>query len=398
MKKHISLIGGLLISTILIGCSETKVLDENTKDNISEKYIITERNIENTDKEHLFIPLFYDVDTVYGTMSPNKEADFDKFAIPYYIDIEGNIKKVEDDKFTDIELDFIKENNGFRKQQGIYMIDSNKLNDRKYYYMDVVDKIRFELKDFEFNENKIVNNFTKVAKYRDKISDNYYIIQYLSIDEDEIIEVRDFIIIDLNNEKYYINNNEKKVTNFYYDDSLDSIIAIDEVGKMYKLKFDENNITFEDYKTIKTDKVNLYDREPFLISKLSNNKLLIKVKNTESKEYMDYFNAIYDIDTEDVIYFDKEKTISAQLKNTNFYFISYKDEEYLGEITEDGNINLIYKLNSNDGYRFSSPLTNKEGNKVFLTGIKASEEFDKNSNKNIVIEDIKYSILEIQER
>lgn len=398
MKKHISLIGGLLISTILIGCSETKVLDENTKDNISEKYIITERNIENTDKEHLFIPLFYDVDTVYGTMSPNKEADFDKFAIPYYIDIEGNIKKVEDDKFTDIELDFIKENNGFRKQQGIYMIDSNKLNDRKYYYMDVVDKIRFELKDFEFNENKIVNNFTKVAKYRDKISDNYYIIQYLSIDEDEIIEARDFIIIDLNNEKYYINNNEKKVKNFYYDDSLDSIIAIDEVGKMYKLKFDENNITFEDYKTIKTDKVNLYDREPFLISKLSNNKLLIKVKNTESKEYMDYFNAIYDIDTEDVIYFDKEKTISAQLKNTNFYFISYKDEEYLGEITEDGNINLIYKLNSNDGYRFSSPLTNKEGNKVFLTGIKASEEFDKNSNKNIVIEDIKYSILEIQER
>lgn len=395
MKKHISLIGGLLISTILIGCSETKVLDENTKDNISEKYIITERNIENTDKEHLFIPLFYDVDTVYGTMSPYKEADFDKFAIPYYIDIEGNIKKVEDDKFTDIELDFIKENNGFRKQQGIYTIDSNKLNDRKYYYMDVVDKIRFELKDFEFNENKIVNNFTKVAKYRDKISDNYYIIQYLSIDEDEIIEARDFIIIDLNNEKYYINNNEKKVTNFYYDDSLDSIIAIDEVGKMYKLKFDENNITFEDYKTIKTDKVNLYDS---LISKLSNNKLLIKVKNTESKEYMDYFNAIYDIDTEDVIYFDKEKTISAQLKNTNFYFISYKDEEYLGEVTEDGNINLIYKLNSNDGYRFSSPITNKEGNKVFLTGIKASEEFDKNSNKNIVIEDIKYSILEIQER
>ena len=67
MKKHISLIGGLLISTILIGCSETKILDENTKDNISEKYTITERNIENTDKDKVFIPSFFDGDILYGT-------------------------------------------------------------------------------------------------------------------------------------------------------------------------------------------------------------------------------------------------------------------------------------------------------------------------------------------
>lgn len=393
MKKHISLIGGLLISTILIGCSETKVLDENTKDNISEKYIITERNIENTDKYKVFIPSFFDGDILYGT----KMRDGSGYTMFYYLDSTGAIKNMEEGMLTNEEVDFIKANGGYQ-DSGIFAEDAINSGETKNYYINLVNKTIFELKDFGESKNKIENNLIEFARSSGEISDNYYIIQYLSIDEDEIIEVRDFIIIDLNNEKYYINNNEKKVKNFYYDDSLDSIIAIDEVGKMYKLKFDENNITFEDYKTIKTDKVNLYDREPFLISKLSNNKLLIKVKNTESKEYMDYFNAIYDIDTEDVIYFDKEKTISAQLKNTNFYFISYKDEEYLGEVTEDGNINLIYKLNSNDGYRFSSPLTNKEGNKVFLTGIKASEEFDKNSNKNIVIEDIKYSILEIQER
>lgn len=397
MKKHISLIGGLLISTILIGCSETKVLDESTKDNISEKYTITERNIENTDKEHLFTPLFYDVDTVYGTMSPNKEADSDKFAIPYYIDIEGNIKKVENDKFTDNEIDFIKGNNGFRKQ-GIYMIDSNKLNDRKYYYMDVIDKTKFELKDFEINQNKIENKLKSIAIGGSKINDNYYIYQYISMDDGNISDTRDFIIIDLKNEKYYVNNNEKKIKKFYYDDNLNSIIAIDEIGKMYKLKFDENSIIFEEYKTIDIEKVNSYNRETFLVSKLSNNKLLIRVQSTESKEYMDYFNAVYDIETKEVIYFDKEKTILDSLENTKFYCIYYKDEKYLGEVSEDGNINLIYKLDNDDGYKYFYSEANEEGNKVFLTRIKISEESIKNPEKPLIKEDIKYSILEIQER
>lgn len=397
MKKHISLIGGLLISTILIGCSETKILDENTKDNISEKYTITERNIENTDKDKVFIPSFFDGDILYGTKMKDGSGNIKDYTMIYYLDSTGAIKNMEEGMLTNEEIDFIKGNGGYQ-DSGIFAEDASNSGEIKNYYINLVNKTIFELKDFGESKNKIENNLIKFARSSGEIGDNYHITQYLSMDEGEINEARDFIIIDLNNEKYYINNNEKKVTNFYYDDSLDSIIAIDEVGKMYKLKFDENNITFEDYKTIKTDKVNLYDRETFLISKLSNNKLLLKIKNSGSKENMDYFNAIYDIDTEEVIYFDKEKTISAQLKNTKFHFISYKDEEYLGEVTDDGNINLIYKLNSNDGYRFSSPLTNKEGNKVFLTRIKFSEEFDKNSNKNIVMEDIKYSILEIQER
>lgn len=397
MKKHISLIGGLLISTILIGCSETKILDENTKDNISEKYTITERNIENTDKDKVFIPCFFDGDILYGTKMNDGSGNSKDYTMIYYLDSTGSIKNMEEGMLTNEEVDFIKGNGGYQ-DSGIIAEDASNSGEIKNYYINLVNKTIFELKDFGESKNKIQNNLIKFARSSGEIGGNYHVIQYLSMDEDEINEARDFIIIDLKNEKYYINNNEKKVRNFYYDDSLDSIIAIDEIGKMYKLKFDENNITFEDYKTIKTDKVNLYDREPFLISNLSNNKLLLKIKNSGSKENMDYFNAIYDIETEEVIYFDKEKIIAGQLKNTKFYFISYKDEEYLGEVTENGNINLIYKLNNNDGYRFSYPLANKEGNKIFLTRIKFSEEFDKNSNKNIVMEDIKYSILEIQER
>ncbi|MDU5110715.1 MAG: hypothetical protein E6248_09720 [Clostridium sp.] len=397
MKKHISLIGGLLISTILIGCSETKILDENTKDNISEKYTITERNIENTDKDKVFIPSFFDGDILYGTKMKDGSGNIKDYTMIYYLDSTDSIKNMEEGMLTNEEVDFIKGNGGYQ-DSGIIAQDASNSGEIKNYYINLVNKTIFELKDFGESKNKIQNNLIKFARSSGEISDNYHIIQYLSMDEDEINEARDFIIIDLKNEKYYINNNEKKVRNFYYDDSLDSIIAIDEIGKMYKLKFDENNITFEDYKTIKTDKVNLYDREPFLISNLSNNKLLLKIKNSDSKENMDYYNAIYDIETEEVIYFDKEKIIAGQLKNTKFYFISYKDEEYLGEVTENGNINLIYKLNNNDGYRFSYPLANKEGNKIFLTKIKISEESKKNPEKPIIKEDIKYSILEIQER
>lgn len=247
MKKHISLIGGLLISTILIGCSETKILDENTKDNISEKYKITERNIENTDKDNTFIPLFYDEDLLYGrlmTELSTKYVTHTNFA--YYSDKDESIIDLEEGRFTDEELDFMQNFNG-DNGSGVYMVDSNTLSKRKFYYMDIKNKIKFELKDFEKTYSSIEFKLKHFSHTGFKIGENnkYYIQQYFSTDNGSDIMKREIIIIDTEKQKFYIDDNSKQFIHFFYDNNENSIMGIDKEGKIYKIIIQENKFTYE---------------------------------------------------------------------------------------------------------------------------------------------------------
>ena len=122
MKKIISLIGCILISTILISCNETKVLEENTKDNNdSSKYTITERNIENIAKDKTFIPLFYDSDILYGKILLSSGGE----DIPYYLDKDGAFKEVEVGKFSEEEITFMKKTWELTNLEYIWLIQIN---------------------------------------------------------------------------------------------------------------------------------------------------------------------------------------------------------------------------------------------------------------------------------
>lgn len=400
MKKHISLIGGLLTSTILIGCSETKILDENTKDNISEKYTITERNIENTDKDNTFIPLFYDEDLLYGRLQTKLSTNYvthTNFA--YYSDKDESIIELEEGKFTNEELDFMQNFNG-NNGSGVYMIDSNKLSERKFYYMDVKNKIKFELKEFEKTYSSIefkLKNFSHTG-FKMVENNKYYIQQYFSTYNGSDIIKREFIIIDTETQKFYIDDNSKQFIHFFYDNNENSIMGIDKEGKIYKIIIQENKFTYEFYKDMELNGLKLYDKLGANIINVDDDIIITQVEDNEDTRGFNYYNVLYNYKTNEIIPLDKEKWILNKVRNTNYYIVLYK-KVYLAELTNDGEINLIYKLDNDDGYKYMYSFTNDKGNNIFIarqSGI--SMDDGEKSPKPIEEIDIKYSILEIQER
>lgn len=395
MKKIISLIGCILISTILISCNETKVLEENTKDNNdSSKYTITERNIENIAKDKTFIPLFYDSDILYGKILLSSGGE----DIPYYLDKDGAFKEVEVGKFSEEEITFMKKNMGIN-EFGVYMIDSNKLNERKFYYYDIINKIKFELKEFEEKYSSYeleLGNFTNLGS---KLygNNNYYIYQYLSIEDNKVGNKREIVIVDIEKEIYYtFENNNKNFINFYYSKHENSIMAIDNLGNIYKITLKENNIIYELYENINLNNLKIYNMFGYDIINVNNEEFILSIENN-SKESMDYYNILYNVTSDEIIPIDKEKKIMGKLNDTNLYIILYEENRYLAELSENGEINLIYRLDI-DGYLYMYSLVNDSDGSIFIARIKVSKEEMENPDNPIESKELKYSILEIKER
>ena len=398
MKKIFSLIMEILLSIVLISCNTTKVLEENTKENNeSSKYIITERNVENIPDNKSFVPLFYKDDEIYGKLLESYGDEFNKGSIFLYSFNNGDFKEVEEE-FDDEEINFINSFNGY-SGAGIYMIDSNKLSERKFYFMDLTNKVKFDLYDFEKTYRSIEFNLKKLINlgYRIDGSDDYFICRYVSQENNEIGEKQEIVIIDIKNQKYYkFNGNDKIFIYFYYDNMEQSIMAIDKDGKISKVILDGSNIFFEDYRDMKLDDEKIYQKYGYYKPDFNNNSLILRIENNEAKEYIDYYNIMYNIISNEIITLDKEKIILGSLNNTKFYIVLYKDNRYLAEISETGDINLIYKLDNEYKYMYS--FANEKGDNIFIARIKVSEENLKNPDEPILNEDIKYSILEIEER
>ena len=398
MKKVLSLIIGILVTITLISCDTTKVIEENTKENNeSSKYTITERNIENIPDNNFFTPLFYNNDKIYGKLLEKSGDEFNKSSIFSYSFKNGKFKDVEEE-FTDEEINFINSFSG-GTGEGICMIDSNKLSDRKFYFMDVKNKVKFELNEFEKTYSSMefnLKNFINLG-YKLDGNDNYFIYRYLSQENNEIGENQEIIIIDIQNKNYYrFNNKDKIFIYFYYDNSQESIMAIDEAGKISKVTLEENNVFFKEHSEIKLGDEKIYNKFGYYKPDFNNNSLILRVENKQSKQYMDYYNIIYNTISNETIFLDKEKIILESVNNSNFYIVLYKDNRYLAEVSETWDINLIYKLDNEYKYMYS--FANEKGDNILIARIKVSEENSKNPDKPIVNEEIKYSILEIEER
>lgn len=399
MKKIISLFTGIVISIILIGCNTTKILEENTKENNrSSKYIFTERNIENIPNDNTLVPLFCNDNILYGKLLSNDGREINKASIFSYSYNNGKFKKVEDGEFSEEETSFINNFNG-DSGAGIYIVDSNKLSNRKFYFMDIKNGIKFELNDFEKTYNSIEFNLKKFINLGYKLdgNDDYFIYRYLSMENNEIGLVQEIIIIDIKTKKYYrFNNNDKIFIYFYYDNNEKSIMSIDYEGKINKVILEENSVIFEDYKELKLGDEKIYQKYGYYKPELNANNLILRVENNQSKEYLDYFNIMYNIKTNEIISLDKEKIILGSLNNTNLYIVLYENNRYLAEVSETGDINLIYKLDNEYKYMYLAP--NEKGDNIFIARIKVSEENFKNYDKPMLKEEVKYSILEIEER
>lgn len=150
------------------------------------------------------------------------------------------------------------------------------------------------------------------------------------------------------------------------------------------------------------NELKLHDKFWAKIINVNDEIKIIQIEDKEGQRQLDYYNVLYNYKTNEIIPLDKEKRILNKVGNTNYYIVLYK-KVYLAELINDREINLIYKLDNDDGYKYMYAFGSEKGERIFIARGKFSngslgkddrEEFNDRGIKT----DTKYSILEIQER
>lgn len=399
MKKIISLITGILISTTFISCNSTKVLEENTKNNKElNKYKITERNINIDYEDKFFAPLFYDEDGINGILKNRKlgNVNDDEISVPYLLKENGEFIKEENKYFSKEGLDFIKRN-GRDSYRGIY---SEGLHTRGhiFYYMDIEKNLKFKLEGYNEIYYKVIDEF----QYRDskdfQINDDYFIEEIYNMTENYESKGEKFIlIIDIKNQTYYTSDIIKmNASMFYYDKKEESIMALDYLGKIKKVNLKDSKIYFEDYYEINISSLgieSLFDNKKTMFNRyiVNGDNLIFQIKGEDVFE-----NVIYNIDTKNIKLMNKEVYIVSEIENSNFFVVGTSmlldNKVYLAEINDDYEFDLIYKLSELENYDSFMVKANKDSNSIFF----ALESYNHGEGEESFLKDSKYFFLEIE--
>ncbi|WP_195263030.1 hypothetical protein [Clostridium sp. 1001275B_160808_H3] len=399
MKKIISLMIGVL-SISMVSCNNTKVLEENTKEiKSNDKYTIAERNIANINEDMLFMPLFYDSEGIFGTLNNFNSHNFDDYNIPYYLDYDGTFKEVDKGTFTDEEIGFIKDK-GSNGSNGVYFMEGIRASERKFYYIDLKNNIKINLEGYEKIYNKIEPQFNIESNggYTLEGNENYYIHLYQNCNNEGQLEgLQEILIVDLKNNIFYtMESTDTKYYYFYYDQKERSIMAIDNLGKIYKVRLEEGKVICEFYKDINLNDLRLYNKHGYFSCYMENDNLILNIDNdTMEKDYSDRSNILYNLTLSEITIMNPEKILLGKIEDTDFFLISYNDDKYLAELNDIGEMDLIYKLDDSEGYKYMSHIANEDGSSIFIVRIKYNEENVDKSDTQIIKENIKYSIIDI---
>lgn len=399
MKKIISsMIGVLLIG--MVSCNNTKVLEENTKEiKSNDKYTIVERNITNINEDMLFIPLFYDSGGIFGTLNNFNSKNFGDYNIPYYLDNDGIFKEVDKGTFTDEEIGFIK-SKGRNGSKGVYFIEGSRANERKFYYIDLKNNIEINLEGYEKIYNKIEPQYDIQSSggYTLEGNENYYIHLNENYNNEGKLEgTQEILIVDIIDNKFYtMESIDTKYYYFYYDIKENSIMTIDNLGRTYKILLEEGKAKCEFYKDINLNQFKLYDKHGYFQCYLENDNLILNIDNDiNGKDYLDRSNILYNLSSSDITIMNPEKNILGKIEDTEFFLVLYNDNKYLAELNDKGEMDIIYKLDDLEGYKYMFHIANEDGSSIFIARIKYNEENIKNSDTPIIKENIKYSIIDI---
>lgn len=400
MKKIISLMIGVF-SIGMVSCNNTKVLEENTKEiKCNDKYTITERNISNSYEDKLFTPLFYNSDGIYGTLSNFNSQNSEEYNIPYLLDNDGKFQEVDKGTFNDKEIGLIKykARNG---SEGVYFIEGSMSSEREFYYIDIKNNVEINLEGYEKIYNKIEPQFNIRSNggYRLEGNENYYIHLYQEYNNEGQLKVeQEILIIDIINSTFYtMESGDTKYYYFYYDEKEKSIMAIDSLGKIYKVILEEGNIRCEFYKEINLNGLSIYDKHGYFRCYKENDNLILNIYNDATgKVNLDRSNILYNLNSSEITIMNQEKNVLGRIENTNFFLVLYNENRYLAELSDEGEINLIYKLDDSEGYRYFFDVASEDGNNIFVARIKYNEENIKGNDTPLIKENIKYSIIDIK--
>ena len=405
MKKAINMILVAVLSLSMIGCKESVVLEDKVKSVEGVKtFDVVETPVE-IEKEEVIYPSLFINDNVYGATfinggDPiNDVADFKG----YYIDEDGNYNEDKDSKFF---LTEIGGNVSTLSYQGLTKEYDNRdipVDEKEYYYRDNLNNITIKIEglneligdlsilsseyftwnDYILGDNKyLALNFNF---YKDYLNNSNLMEQTLFLIE---IESGKVIKVKIKDE-----NESNSIIYMYYDENINSIMAIMSDNKVKKVNVINNEIKLEDYKELNFQDYKLYDNFGFYIKEYKDNLIfgLIDKENSSEEITLDNIRwGIYKKKSGEVQLLDKGIFIMCVFGESNLISVIYNEDSYLAEIDEDNNIELIYKFDKKEyDYIFINGVSNEEGNRLFISKTLFSEGTEINQKEEYSFIDLK---------
>lgn len=405
MKKSVNMILAAVLSISMIACKESVVLEEQVKSVEGVKsFDILETPVEITTEEVIYPSLFIN-DNVYGATFINGEDPINDVADfkGYYIDKDGNYNE---DKYSKFFLTEIGGNVSTLSYCGLTKEYDNRdipIDEKEYYYRDNLNDITIKIEglneligdlsvlsseyftwnDYIFGDNKyFALNFNF---YKDYINNSHLMEQTLFLIE---IESGKVIRVKIKDE-----NEIDSVIYMYYDENINSIMAIMSDNKVKKVNVINNEIKLEDYKQLNFQDYKLYGDYGYFIKEYKEDLIfaLIDEENFTEENFIGNTRyAIYNKESGEVELLDKEIFIMDVFGESNLISVIYNDDSYLAEIDEDNNIELIYKFDKKD-YDYVSiyGVSNEEGNRLFICKTLFNKGFESNQKEEYSFIDLK---------
>lgn len=404
MKKFLSIILTTIISLSMIGCKESVVLEDRVKSVEGVKaFDVLETPVE-FEKEEVLYPSLFVNDNVYGAEFINGEDPLNDITDlkGYYIDKDGNYNEDKGSKFFLTKIGNVSTINycGLTKE---YDNRDISIDEKEYYYRDNLNDITIKIEGL----NELIDNFN--LSYSEYLKWDYYILgenKYFvltlrlyegNLELSNFIEQSLFIVEIESGKTIKVKIKDENETNsiiyVYYDESINSIMAIMSDNKVKKVNVINNEIYLEDYKELNFQNYKLYHNYGFFIKEYKDNLIftLIDEENFTEEDFMENIRySIYNKKSGEVQLLDKGIFIMDVFGESNLISVIYNDDSYLAEIDENNNIELIYKFDKKD-YDYVSiyGVSNEEGNRLFICKTLFNKELESNQKEEYSFIDLK---------
>lgn len=399
----------ITLSLLGIGCNETVVLEENTTvaQEIKE-FEVTEVPI---DLKEDFWPLKFIDDKLIVARSTYDYDNRQQYRSGF-IDENGKIKDMNNEELVASEY-------GHKTIYGYYGIsqeyDTKKEGSiREFYYRDILKDITIRLDGFNELTKKYRTSRGYIFEQRYLANnEKYYMLLISKYDPDDgsgLVEINTdeqmVIIIDIENKKMYYkkvdtfgenegnddnniisNHSESRdncVYSLYYDEEIESIMAITFSGKVKKVNLENGNIDLQEHRTLNLQGYELDDNSLEFGKSISSEDYVIRLKNPNDNSII---FGIYNSNSGEINLLEEGMYVTSELGKHDLVTISYKNEAYLAQIKEDYTVEFIYKFTdlTNENYKCSTAyaIMNNEGNRIFTVktmyyGENLQEGFDNN--------------------
>ena len=380
MKKIINMILVTTLSLSLIGCKESVVLEEKVKSIDGVKsFNVVETPVEIEDQ--LIYPSLFINDNVYGAEAIRSDSDYSSIIglKGYYIDKDGNYNVDNESKIFLTEFGNVSSMSycGLTKEYDNRYIP---IDEKEYYYRDNLNDITIKIEGLNelVNEiNLLSSDYLTWDNYI--LGDNKYFVLTLNLYNDDLsssnlIEQTLFIIEMESGKTIKVKAKNKdessSILYMYYDENINSIMAIMSDNKVKKITITDNDIKLENYKELNFQDYELYSDFGNYI-KSYKDSLIFTLKDKDNFSEENFIEntrfGVYNKITGEVQLLDKDIFVMEVFGESNLISVIYNDYTYLVQIDEDNNIELIYKFDK-QGYDYISiyGVVNEEGNRLFI--------------------------------